>query len=68
MDRHLSFEKHEAETKRKVNFKCHLISRAMFVCKTKFIAILFKLFVLPHLDYCSSVYFANVSSNGLVVL
>ena len=61
LDRHLSFQKHAAEVKRKVNFKCHLIFRAKSFYRTKFIDTLFGLFVLQHFDYCSSVYFGNVS-------
>ena len=58
MDRNLGFEKHAVEVKKKLNFKCNLISSAL---SWQFIDRLFKTFVLPQFEYCSSVYFGNVS-------
>ena len=65
LDRH--FAKHAAEVKRKVNFKCHLISRAESLYRFRnFISKLFKLFVLPRFHYCSYVYFGNLSKAVLL--
>ena len=63
IDSKLLFESHVRSIKSKAGFKSHIISirkaRSLFLYKLRLT--IFKLFVVPYFDYCSTVFFQGVS-------
>ena len=62
IDSQLKFEKHINIVCSKVNKKAYLISRRFFLFDLKFRTTLFKLFIIPHFEYCSSLFYNTYSS------
>lgn len=62
IDSQLKFDKHINAVCSKVNKKAYLISRRFFLFDRNFRNILFKLFILPHFEYCSSLFYNTYSS------
>lgn len=55
-DKHLKFDQHTINICKKVNFKVFILSRCAHLFHSNFKLILFKLCILSHFDYCSTVY------------
>jgi ribonuclease P/MRP protein subunit RPP40 len=62
IDSQLKFEKQINVLCSKVNKKAYLISRRFFLFDIKFRTTLFKLFIIPHFEYCSSLFYNTYSS------
>jgi hypothetical protein len=56
LDNKLKFDKHIAITVSSVNRKTYIISRNLKMFSAKFRSTLFKLFILPYFDYCSTTF------------
>jgi hypothetical protein len=56
LDNKLKFDKHIAITVSSVNRKTFLISRNLKMFSSKVRSTLFKLFILPYFDYCSTIF------------
>ena len=54
IDEELKFDKQVSNTCIKANYKSKLISRSFYLFNLKFRATLFKLFIIPNFDYCST--------------
>ena len=65
IDSKLCFDQHIAQLKKKVYFKGCLISRVRSIFPFAFRVTLFKLFVVPHFDYSSTVFSFSVSKTRL---
>lgn len=63
IDQNLSFNSHVKQICSKVNRKAFLISRNFRLFSPKFRIILFKLFILPNFDYCSTLLIQSSSLN-----
>lgn len=63
VDSQLKFDKNVDKVCAKVNQKAFLISRKFFLFDSNFKTILFKLFLLPHFDYCSTLFTFTSASN-----
>ena len=55
-NRFLNFENHTVNLCKKVNIKIFILLRCAHLFHFNFLIILFKLFIQPHFDYCSTVY------------
>ena len=64
IDHMLKYDKHVKEVCSKINRKANLISRKFYLFDTKFKTTLFKLFLLPYFDYCSTL-FSDISIENL---
>jgi hypothetical protein len=64
LDDELKFENHIDSTCRKVNKKAYLITRKSYLLSNKLKTTLFKLFIMPNLEYCSSL-FINTSAKNI---
>ena len=56
IDNNLRFEEHILGIRKKINSKALIISRSMNLFSPKFKITLFKLFIMPHFEYCSTIY------------
>lgn len=56
IDNKLSFSSHINYLCKKVNAKAYLISKSLHLFRFKFRTLLFKLFIVPHFDYCSTLF------------
>jgi hypothetical protein len=63
IDNELRFDGQAANICKKVNSKTFLLRKSLFLFTDKFKPILFKIFIQPHFDYCSTltIYFSNKS-------
>ena len=62
LDQQLTFSQHVTSVCKKSNRMCHIISRCRYLFPTDFKVTLFKLFVLPHFDYCSTLMISTSQS------
>ena len=56
IDNKLKFHSQVDTVCKKINSKTFLLSKSLFLFPASFRFNLFKLFILPHIDYCSSLY------------
>jgi hypothetical protein len=56
IDDRLKFSSHITSVCNKINYKSHILSRNRFLFPLKFCPILFKLFIYPYFDFCSTTY------------
>ena len=61
IDNLLKFDLHTIEICHKVNFKVRTLKKCAFMFGIKFKVILFKMFILSSLEYCSTLFF-NLSN------
>ena len=59
IDSNLKLDKHINAICSKVNKKAFILSRRFYLFNLDFRSILFKLFIMPHFDYCSSLFCFN---------
>ena len=63
IDEKLNYELHIKNVMNAVNFKTLLISRNLSIFSHKFRPLLFKLFIIPHFDYCSTLFYFTSKKN-----
>ena len=63
IDDELKFDRHITNICSKINRKAFVISRRFFLFNKKFKSTLFKLFLMPHFEYCSSIFALTTSEN-----
>ena len=56
IDHKLKFTAHINHLCKKANSKAYLIKKSLFLFNFKFRVLLFKLFIIPHFDYCASLF------------
>jgi hypothetical protein len=57
IDNKLKFDLHTIDICKKVSYKIRTFNRCAFLFEAEFKIILFKLFILPSYDYCSTLFF-----------
>jgi hypothetical protein len=57
IDNKLKFDLHTIDLCKKVSYKIRTLNRCAFLFEAEFKIILFKLFILPSYDYCSTLFF-----------
>ena len=60
IDSKLSFENHLCSIRKKANYKGYFIWRCRALFRFNFTLKIFKLFVIPHFEYCSTVFSPNL--------
>ena len=63
LDHKLNFNRHTDNVTKKVKSKTHLLTRSIRLFPDNFKSILFKLFIYPHFEYCSSLFFLTSKLN-----
>ena len=63
VDNHLKFDSQSRSVCKRVNSKTFLLSKSLYLFTNKFKPTLFKLFIQPHFDYCSTItlYYSNMT-------
>jgi hypothetical protein len=56
IDNKLKYSSHINQLCKKANAKAYLLTRSLYLFPNKFRPLLFKLFIMPHFDYCSSLF------------
>ena len=64
LDSKLNFESHTETILKKVNSRTFILSRSIKMFPSKFRTSLFKLFIVPNFEYCSSLFYV-LNSNSL---
>ena len=67
LDRELNLDQHVSNVCKKVNQRCAIISRNVYLFSPKFKETIFKSLVLTHFDYCSTL-FTFIKQSSLMKL